>query len=322
MCFSGAVTSTPSAVKCGDRPDFVLILVVTASELDAYRQHCPDDAVIYVLPVHSEEDYPNGAGVGHTRHFSKKLAEAICPSTFPFAFMLDDSVRFWVGVTLANDPTPQFGVEPETLGQRRTDISLADVLLHFQLQPDVMAQLGVIGFYRANGFCHSNRAYDRTHCTKAVILNLAKLKGVEFEKRVHLWEDLLFHWNAQDIDWQASHTKLVACRESASVSCKCYRFQCSSPQLKGGGCSDQVARNQRECQLCLPAPSNCIASFSLLHCYLQNPCPHCASLHFSRSVAASTGAGTRTRPQRLHEKNRRVRRGRFVGVDSRDVFRQ
>ena len=262
MCFSGAVTSTAASVKCGDRPDFVQILVVKSAELDAYRKHCPDDAAIFVLPIHSEQDYPNGAGVGHARHFTKKLAEAICPSAFPFAFMVDDSVQYWVGVTLANDPIPQFGLDPEALAQRRTDISLADVLLHFQLKPDVMAELGVIGFYRANGFCNSNRAYDRTHCTKAVILNLDKLKGVEFERGAHLWEDLLFHWEAQHLDWQAPNSKLIANDAPASISCKCYRFQCSSPQLTGGGCSYVVARRDaaeetdadREADPSLPDP--------------------------------------------------------------------
>jgi hypothetical protein len=144
-------------------------------------------------------------------------------------------------VTLANDTQRFFDREPGYTAQT-TDISLADVLTYFQLQPDIMKQFGMFGFYRFNGWLHE-RAYDRTHCTKAILLNLDKLKDIDYEKGAHTWEDLKFSWDMQGVNCEEGRGKTdIGCDASAAISCKLYRFQASSPQLRQGGCAYMVAR--------------------------------------------------------------------------------
>jgi len=157
---------------------------------------------------------------------------------------MDGSVSFWKGATLPNDPFEPFGVSPGAK-QKLQDISLADVLIHFQkmLLPsdseiaeketeekerEGMLEFGMIGFYRFNGF-EAKRAYLRTHLFSTVILNLDKLVEVDYERDAYVWEDIQFNRDA-------------APPPHAVVSCKCYRFQFGKPQLREGGCVELVAR--------------------------------------------------------------------------------
>jgi hypothetical protein len=153
--------------------------------------------------------------------------------------MMDDSVQYWRGITLPGDPHKPFGQDAKT-GDRaaalRTDISLADMLLYFQKglldESCELNKFGIIGFHRLNGWEASKRAYNRTHCTSTVLLNLGKLKEVKdvnYLKEAWVWEDLQFNRDAE---------------EHGAVICKCYRFAFSSPQLREGGCSDMVARSE------------------------------------------------------------------------------
>ena len=113
----------------------------------------------------------------------------------------------------------------------RTDISLVDVLLHFRDMPD-LKKFGILGFHRLNGRDTSKRAYKRTHVVSTVLLNLSKLKGIEYHWRAHVWEDLQFN---RDVELNRDEGK-------RAVLCKCYRFGFSSPQIHQGGCADIVAR--------------------------------------------------------------------------------
>jgi len=136
---------------------------------------------------------------------------------------MDDSVSFWKGATLPNDPFKPFGVSAGAK-QNLQDISLADVLIHFQkiLLPsnseiaeieiekkerEGMLEFGMIGFYRFNGF-EATRAYLRTHVFSTVILNLDKLVEVDYERDAYVWEDIQFNRDA-------------AARPHAVVNCKC-----------------------------------------------------------------------------------------------------
>ena len=105
---------------------------------------------------------------------------------------------------------------------------MADVLLHFQNTPD-LRKFGMLGFHRLNGYNPSKAAFKRTHVTSTVLLNLEKLKGVEYRWRAHVWEDLQFNRDAE---------------KQGAVLCKCYRFAFSSPQLREGGCAALVARGE------------------------------------------------------------------------------
>jgi len=158
---------------------------------------------------------------------------------------MDDSVSFWKGATLPNDPFKPFGVSAGAK-QKLQDISLADVLIHFQKmllssdseiaekeiekkEREGMLNFGMIGFYRFNGFAEAKRAYLRTHVFSTVILNLDKLLKVDYERDAYVWEDIQFNRDA-------------AAPPHAVVSCKCYRFQFGKPQLREGGCTELVAR--------------------------------------------------------------------------------
>jgi hypothetical protein len=198
-------------------------------------QFGPQNAVIFALP-----DQAKDWGVGFCRHFTKKLADRICPPSFRFCLMMDDSVQYWKGITLPCDPHKPFGQDAKTgdgAKHLRTDISLADTLLYFQkgLLDDScdLNKFGIIGFHRLNGYDSSKRAYDRTHCTSTVLLNLGKLedkvKDVNYLKEAWVWEDLQFNRDAE---------------EHGAVICKCYRFAFYTPQLREGGCADMVARSE------------------------------------------------------------------------------
>jgi len=119
------------------------------------------------------------------------------------------------------------------------DISLADVLLHFQKMP-YLGKFGILGFYRLNGWNQSNRAYKRSHVTSTVILNLEKLKNVEYLKKAFIWEDLQFNRDAENVS-SGRGEEAGGGGGEAAVICKCYRFAFSTPQLRGGGCHDMVA---------------------------------------------------------------------------------
>lgn len=88
---------------------YLQILVVVRSELDEYKKCGPKTAVIFALPERAEE-----MGIGCSRYFTKKLAEKICPPSFPFCLMMDDSVQYWRGITLPGDPFKPFGEDPQT----------------------------------------------------------------------------------------------------------------------------------------------------------------------------------------------------------------
>lgn len=95
-------------------------------------------------------------------------------------------------------------------------------------------KFGMLGFHRLNGRDTSKKAYKRTHITSTVLLNLNKLKGIEYHWRAHVWEDLQFN---RDVEFNRDELK-------RAVLCKCYRFAFSSPQIRQGGCADIVARRK------------------------------------------------------------------------------
>ena len=93
--------------ESGKKWSYLQILVVVQSEVEEYKRNGPATAVIFALPQGAEE-----MGIGCSRYFTKKLAEAICPRSFRFCLMMDDSVQYWQGITLPNDPIKPFGEDP------------------------------------------------------------------------------------------------------------------------------------------------------------------------------------------------------------------
>jgi hypothetical protein len=93
--------------------------------------------------------------------------------------------------------------------------------------PD-LKEFGILGFHRLNRYNNSKKAFKRTHIYSTVLLNLDKLRGVEYHWRAHAMEDIQFNRDAN---------------EHGAVLCKFYRFAFSSPQIKEGGCSYMKAYN-------------------------------------------------------------------------------
>jgi hypothetical protein len=241
--------------KVGDKCEYIQILVVIQEEVADYVQFGPQNAVIFALP-----DQAKDWGVGFCRHYTKKLADRICPPSFPFCLLMDDSVQYWRGVTLPCDPHKPFGKDAESAALR-TDISLADTLLYFQNglldEHCDLNKFGIIGFHRLNGYESSKRAYDRTHCTSTVLLNLGNLndkaKEVNYLEKAWVWEDLQFNRDAE---------------EHGAVICKCYRFAFSTPQLREGGCAGMVARSEGQCLTCHKVQCACVPQSAV-------PCKGC-----------------------------------------------
>ena len=141
----------------------------------------------------------------------------------------------------SHTPLPRCSDTPFNCDDKTSeDISLADVLLHFQKMPD-LEKFGMLGFYRLNGWNQSNRAYKRSHVTSTVILNLNKLKNIEYLKKAFIWEDLHFNRDAENVASGRGEGAGGGGGEAA-VICKCYRSAFSTPQLRAGGCHDMVAK--------------------------------------------------------------------------------
>ena len=83
-------------------------MVVVQSEVEEYKKNKQAKTVIFALPEGAEK-----MGIGCSRYFTKKLAETICPESFRFCLMMDDSVHYWQGITLPNDPIELFGEDPQ-----------------------------------------------------------------------------------------------------------------------------------------------------------------------------------------------------------------
>ena len=210
----------------GESVEYLQIVTVKCSEREEYIRCCRDPNVVFFeLPASADE-----LGIGASRYHMKRLATSICPVDFPFCFFLDDSVHFWKGITLPDDPEPMFGDCAEDAG-KLTDLSLADVLVHFQSEPFVsgdLHQFGMIGFHRIDGLNRSKAAYSRRHVYSAIIMNLNKLQDVDYNEKCFLWEDLDFNLRASE--------------EAGAVLCKCYRFGMGKKTGMPGGCSDMVSR--------------------------------------------------------------------------------
>jgi hypothetical protein len=117
------------------------------------------------------------------------------------------------------------------------DISLGDVLRHFQDEDFVKTELckfALVGFNRYNlkyGPDTIKFPYKRTHVYSAVILNVKMLlenqPKLEFDKAIHLWEDLDFNERVN---------------AAGLLICKCQRFcQKKDAKMPQGGANYMIA---------------------------------------------------------------------------------
>jgi len=111
----------------GEDEDYVQIVVISRRdktfnnywELLQYYPHID----IFII----DDDFPQT--VGAYRYVCKILAEQITPNNL--AFIMDDNILCFKGVTLKNDPNPQFGLEALSSESQRSPISLRNLLEHF-----------------------------------------------------------------------------------------------------------------------------------------------------------------------------------------------
>ena len=173
----------------------VAVVVVKLSELNFYACAWPNH-VIMALPQSAEQ-----LGVGAARHWIKKFAtqnfQVECdrhncrstrgtvahPFVWPFILMLDDSIVMWRRLT----------------GQRETHVSLYDVLSHVEQDPGLF-NYGLVGFRQWH--CRL-RQYSRetnfANCQVshgAVLINLQKTLGLEYDRYCYGYADLHFNINA------------------------------------------------------------------------------------------------------------------------------
>ena len=92
--------------------------------------------------------------VGAYRYVCKMLAEQITsnPQTSKFVFIMDDNILCFNGITLKNDPNPQFGLEALSSESQRSPISLRHLLEHFSSESlnKNMMDFGIVGFSMFN----------------------------------------------------------------------------------------------------------------------------------------------------------------------------
>jgi len=221
----------------------VHIIVVKHRESDEYRRG-RSHMTFLVLPPSADE-----LGIGASRLWIQRFAARVMDPAFPYCAVLDDNIEYWKGRTLPNDPHPQFGLAPTEHAQF-SDISLARVLRDFaddDFVRDELPHFAIVGFARCSGRNDgaARYAYRRTHVYSAVLLNLELLNrcGVEYDPRVHIWEDIDVGERVHDA---APRGLLV----------KCLRYMQQKRQMFSGGCCRGVAR---------PAPTDDAAELPTVH---------------------------------------------------------
>ena len=164
--------------------------------------------------------------IGEARMVAKKLGEQITTGkNMEFVFLLDDNIINWQGVTLINDPCPMFGLEVSHLRSQRSDISLLKVLKHFTCK--AMENFNIIGFsLETRGITKRKVAYGRKHVMAAVLLNLQKSKGIEYNPKA---------WAMEDIDFNLRTNMQSLSDRDQGVIVKCQRFVATKKKLHEGG---------------------------------------------------------------------------------------
>ena len=198
---------------------YVQIVVVREEEKDEYLKVALGHKAMDVFVM---ED--SNKTIGKARSVSKIISELITEDTgIDFAFMMDDNISHWSGVTLINDPCRLFGKDPSHETSQVSDISLYHVLKHFSTDNfKRINDFSVLGFgtFHPKGIKRKKLAYARKHVYAAVFLNLRRLRGVEYNPRA---------WAMEDTDF---NNKTHA---SSGVIVKCMRYISTKKFMNTGG---------------------------------------------------------------------------------------
>ena len=200
--------------------DYIQVVVIRYDELSRYAR-------VMNHPDHHIDVFVMNGGpptIGYARHVAKRLGELITGSSkMDFVFLMDDNISHWSGVTLINDPCNLFGKEPSHLCSQLTDISLFEVLSHFSRDSfKGVEKFSVVGFSNFNrkSIRRKRAAFGRKHVYAAVLLNLKRLKGIDYNQNA---------WAMEDTDFN------LRTDASSGVIVRCMRYVAYKKLLKEGG---------------------------------------------------------------------------------------
>ena len=205
--------------------NYIQVVIIRPEERDEYLRtalaHPPLDVFVMRNSEHKT--------IGEARMASKKFGEMITERTgMKFVFTLDDNVLFWNGVTLINDPCQLFETEADHRISQNSDISLFNVLSHFSSDSfqrvDKFSLLGFSSFTK--GVRKRKSAYRRKHVHCAVLLNLTRLKEVNFNPKAWAMEDIDFNWKTNALSDKNPEQGVIV---------KCMRYVAYKKRMTMGG---------------------------------------------------------------------------------------
>ena len=128
-------------------------------------------------------------------------------------------------MSMINDPYPLFGQEADHKTSQRTAISLYRVLSHFSSNVE---DFNIIGFSIGSHKSITKRkyAYGRKHVMAAVMINLQKSKGIEYNPLA---------WAMEDIDFNLRTDELSSKHKDQGVIVKCLRYVAFKKRIREGG---------------------------------------------------------------------------------------
>ena len=199
---------------------YIQIVVIRDEEQSDYARVINPNSQIDVFVIN--EGHPRT--IGSARFVAKKLGEMITKNSgMSFMFMMDDNISHWSGITLINDPCPLFDKEPNHQRSQLSDISLFHVLSHFRRNSfEGVEKFDLVGFSNFNhkSIRRKRTAFGHKHVYAAVLLNLERLKGIDYNQKA---------WAMEDTDFNL-RTNLAS-----GVIVKCMRYVVNKKVLKKGG---------------------------------------------------------------------------------------
>lgn len=287
---AGLLDLTQTMLTSDGKPlDFVQIVAVKPSEVEKYRASAPFFVVMELPGSHTVEHpsygrlKPNELGVGCARHWLVLLADILGADHI---FMLDDSVRFWHGVTLVKDSHNLFGPAPGPKAQF-TRIALGQVLQSFaspHFPTEEFEKFSMIGFARMCPEMYlAARPHRRAHVYSAFILNVKKVfreQRLNFREDLFIWEDVEFTQRVHNV-------------------CKSFRFTMVKKPYNSGGCSSCIARSEN------PIVRAVVKEEKLSADQIAAEAMHESSLGISARGSVQQQAAAKRGPKRKHMRVKR-----------------
>ena len=162
---------------------------------------------------------------------AKKAAEIITNygRNYPFFLMMDDNIHYFKGITLRNDPHPQFekyNTAKHSARAQADKIQMKDVLKYFsrtKIYENHLTKFYIIGFLTGNKFSAFSEkltnAYGRAHVSQCVLINVTT--PVDY---------LTWAWAMEDIDFNLRTNDLSKVNLEDGVIVKFNRFMSSKCQ--------------------------------------------------------------------------------------------